>query len=118
VGGFAVEARVREGEDAAGGAGGMHAIEQAAKGLRHLEAGRVHQDGVETVGELRGKNGFDAGEGGTGGRGIFCASPGFDEARAEDEGGEFFGREHEGREIEFAAQGVADAGFALDGLAG
>jgi hypothetical protein len=36
----------------------------------------------------------------------------------EDERGEFFGREHEGREVEFAAEGVADAGLSFDGLAG
>jgi hypothetical protein len=50
VGGLAVEAGVREAEDAASGARGVQAIEQAAEGLRHLEAGRVHEDGIETGG--------------------------------------------------------------------
>jgi hypothetical protein len=43
---LAVEAGIGEAEDAAGGTGGVDAVELAAKGLRHLEAGGVEQDGV------------------------------------------------------------------------
>jgi len=115
---FAVETRVREAEDAAGGAGGVNAVEQTAEGLRHLETRGVHENGVEAGSEIRGKDGFNARESGSGGCGVFRSSPGFDETHAEDQGGEFFRLEHERRQVEFAAQGVADAGLAFDGLAG
>src|SRR6202789_547734 len=96
----------------------MHAIKQAAQGLRHAIARSVHQNGVEAVGEIFRQDGFDARQSSSGGEGALDASPGFDEASAKHQRGEFFGRKHQRRQIEFAAQRVANAGFAFDGLAG
>ncbi len=114
---FAVEGGVVELEDVLAEAGGVEDVEELALGGGHAEAGGVEQDLVEAVGECGWEDGFDAGEGRTGSSSVFSAAHGLDEAGAEDEGREFFGGEHEGWEIEVAAQGVADAGFAFDGLA-
>jgi len=111
------ETRVGELEHGAGKAGGVEVVEQAAMRGGHLEAGSVEGDLVEAGCELGWEHGFDACERGVGGGDRLCAAPGLHETRAEHKCGEFVGCEHEGREIEVAAQRVADAGFAFDGLA-
>lgn len=116
--GLAIFAVVGEEEDATLLGGGVEGIETGAERGRSAEAGSVEEDVVDLLAELGGEDGFDFAEGAVGGFGELRATPGFDHAGSEDEGGDFFAVKHEGRDIEIAAEGVADAGFAGDGHAG
>ncbi len=79
-----------------------------------LVAGGVHEDGVETFAELGGRTPSMRWRAWSAATMLAGAAPGLHEASAEDQSREFVAGEHQWREIEVAAQGVADACLAFD----
>jgi hypothetical protein len=92
---LASEAGVVELHGVAADAGGVQQVEQLAIGGGHMKTGRIEQNFVQAVSELRRKHGLDARQGGACGGCVLGAAPGLDQARAQHERGEFFRREHE-----------------------
>ena len=116
--GLSVFARICEEDDTALLGGGVERVQLAAQLGRRFEARRVEKNVVDLLAQTGRQDCLDLPQGAVGGLGQFSATPGFHHAGAEHQSGNFFAIEHERRNIEVAAQGVADAGFAGDGHAG
>ncbi len=116
--GLAVFARVGEQNNATLLRGGVERIELTAEFSGGLEPGSVEQNVVDFLAQAGGENRFDLAQSAIGRFSEFGASPSFHHAGTEDESGDFFAIKHERRDIEVAAQRIANAGFAGNGHAG
>ncbi len=81
---------------------------------KHSVTGRVEQDGVELVAQVRRQNRFDALQGLVGPKHILRAAPGTHKASPQDERGQLATSKHQRRKIHVASQSIAHARFPFD----